>query len=117
MTKADLQSLAARVEAGSGHHVGDPCIKCGVSHDEVAVGPCLGRIVAYCIIRQSWQNPASRCDNVLILHNSGVVTQEARHPSEHWWMSDRFKRARAFPSENDLRALAAQQQDRPIEGE
>jgi len=27
-------------------HEGDPCIHCGKEHDEVKIGPCLGRCVA-----------------------------------------------------------------------
>ncbi len=54
-------------------------------------------IMAYCVDRQAWQNPGSGCDTVLILTSDGVVQTEARHPSEHWPYTERFKSAKCMP--------------------
>lgn len=81
-------------------HYGDPCVHCGVAHDDVPPGPCQGDrsktvVMAYCIERQSHQNPGSGCDTILCLMSDGNLQIDARHPSEWWWISDWFKRARA----------------------
>lgn len=80
-------------------HFGDPCIHCGIAHDDVPVGPCQGdqakaKIIRYGVVRQAWQNPGSSCDDVVVLMSSGEFNHESHHPSSHWPYSDRFKDAK-----------------------
>lgn len=83
------------------HHFRDPCIHCGIGHDDVPPGPCLGDpkkavVVAYCVDRQAWQNPGSGADTVLCAMSDGSILTEARHPAEHWPWLGRFKDARTM---------------------
>jgi hypothetical protein len=79
-------------------HFGDPCLHCGIPHDEVEPGPCRGDhqkaiVLAYCIDRQGYENWASGCETVLCLMSSGEVRTEGHHPAMWWWNSPYFKNA------------------------
>lgn len=68
-------------------HFGDPCIHCGIPHDEVPSGACRGdtskaRVLAYCIDRQAWENPGSGAMTVLCKMTTGQVLQSAWRPFE-----------------------------------
>ena len=79
-------------------HYGDPCIHCGTPHDDVPTGSCMGDpkkaiILAYCVARQAWENPGSRCNTVRCAMSDGSIRDEAWHPSYWWWDFPQFKNA------------------------
>lgn len=75
-------------------HFGDPCIHCGTPHDEVARGACPGdpkkaKPLVYCVARQAWNNPGSRCMTIVALMSTNDIQQHALHPSMGWeWYRD-----------------------------
>lgn len=80
------------------YHFGDPCIHCNTSHDDVAPGPCKGdpakaKVLFYCVSRQAYENPGSRCDTILCAMSDGSIREESRRPEEWWWASSYFKEA------------------------
>ena len=80
------------------HHFGDPCIHCGVPHDDVPVGPCMGDRskaipLAYCVDRQAYENTGSGAETILCFMSTGEIHTEWRHPATWWWNSDWFKKA------------------------
>ena len=91
------------------HHFGDPCVHCGIAHDDVAPWPCKGDptkavVVAYCVQRQAYQNPGSGCDTVRCAMSNGTIRDDARHPAEHWPYNSYFKNARVL-SRGEFRQL------------
>lgn len=95
MAETDADRLAALMKT----HYGDPCIHCGLPHDEVAPGPCTGDgapiVVAYRIDRQAWQT-SNGADLVLCWMSDGSLRQEGHYPQEHWAFTDRFRNARVI---------------------
>lgn len=82
----------------SATHFGDPCIHCGIPHDDVPIGPCQGdrekaRILAYCVWRQAYENPGSGCDTILCKMTDGSIREEHWRPEYWWWDFDNFKAA------------------------
>lgn len=67
-------------------HFGDPCIHCGVPHDDVEVGACSGdrnkgAPIVYCILRQGWENNGG-ASTVLNKMSTGEYMVEGRHTYE-----------------------------------
>lgn len=50
-------------------------------------------VVEYCVLRQAYENPVSRCDTILCAMSDGTISEETRHPAEHWPYSDWFRSA------------------------
>lgn len=72
-------------------HFGDPCIHCGTPHDDVEPGACKGdpqnaKPLVYCVARQAWNNPGSRCMTLVAMMSTGDIRQDARHPSDWGWI-------------------------------
>ncbi len=66
-------------------HFGDPCIHCGIPHDDVPPGPCTGdaskaKVLAYCCSRQAWQNPGNECSTYTCHMSDGSFRDEALLP-------------------------------------
>ena len=65
-------------------HFGDPCIHCGILHDEVAPGPCMGdRQKAICIAYQSLGVRWDRVEHFLLLMSDGSFQDRWHHISEN----------------------------------
>lgn len=65
-------------------HFGDPCIHCGVAHDDVAPGPCTGDAAK--AIPIAYRSLGVRPDGVehfLYRLSTGEVRQQYSHISEH----------------------------------
>lgn len=45
VAKIDTNDASAGVLLSASEHHGDPCVYCGIPHDEVAVGDCPGRVM------------------------------------------------------------------------
>lgn len=92
-------------------HFGDPCIHCGIPHDDVPIGPCQGdrakaRVLAYCVSRQAWENPGSGAETILCAMSTGEIRTEWRHPYEHWWTAAMFKEAEVLAPDEFRRRFA-----------
>ena len=64
------------------HHFGDPCRHCGVAHDDVAPGPCLGDPkkaipIAFCGLGVRWDN----VEHFRIRFSDGHVEDRWEHVS------------------------------------
>lgn len=57
------------------HHIGDPCQRCGIPHDEVPVGPCAGPR-DFRVFWQSLFNPHSK--NAYPAQEPLMTLEEAR---------------------------------------
>lgn len=53
-------------------------------------------IVAYCVARQAWQNPGSRCMTVVCAMEDGTFAVEAHHPSMQPFWDERYKAAKTL---------------------
>lgn len=76
-------------------HFGDPCIHCGVGHDDAKVGPCKGnrskaKILAYCVDLQRWEN--SGVERVLCRMSTGEIRPEHFNMG-CFWLEGRFEGA------------------------
>lgn len=81
-------------------HFGDPCIHCGIAHDNVPVGPCTGDrtkaiVIRYCITRQGWQNN-SGAQTVIRLMSDGTTEMVGTH-NPSFWRSPEYARATPEP--------------------
>lgn len=75
-------------------HFGDPCIHCGIPHDDVPVGACTGpeskaKPIAYRSLGVRWD----KVEHFYIRWSDNRVTQSWNHISEsapyfHWGHSD-----------------------------
>ena len=93
-------------------HFGDPCIHCGIGHDDLTVGPCQGdpnkvKPIRLGVIRQAWQNPVTQCDDIIVLMSDGWTRRESHYPSEHWRYSERLKDAKSVGRDEILATEAA----------
>ena len=78
-------------------HFGDSCIYCGLSHDDVAPGPCLGDLTK--AIPIAYRSPGVRWDKVeryLIRMSDGRVVERYEHismqaPYWHFGYSDHLQ--------------------------
>lgn len=66
------------------HHFGDPCVHCGIPHDDVPVGPCQGDstkavAIAYKSLGVRWDN----IEQFLVRYSDGRVESRHHHISEH----------------------------------
>lgn len=64
-------------------HFGDPCLHCGIPHDEVAAGPCTGDAakaipVAYCSLGVRWDG----VEHFRVRFSDGRVEDRWNHISE-----------------------------------
>lgn len=65
------------------YHYGDPCVHCGVPHDNVSPGLCPGdpskaMPIAYASCGVRWDG----VERFIILWSSGVITERHAHVSE-----------------------------------
>jgi hypothetical protein len=63
-------------------HFGDPCIHCGISHDDVQSGPCIGDAskavpIAYCSLGVRWDG----VEHFIIGYSDGRVEDRWEHVS------------------------------------
>lgn len=65
------------------HHFGDPCIHCGIAHDDVPAGPCQGNAAK--AIPIAYRSMGVRWDNVerfLIRMSDGSIQERHHHIGE-----------------------------------
>ncbi len=65
------------------HHFGDPCVHCGIGHDDVPPGPCQGDPskavpISYRHMELRWDG----VDHYLVEFSDGRVTERYHHYSE-----------------------------------
>ena len=88
MTPADLRAIAAIP------HYGDPCVHCGIAHNDVPKGPCQGDATK--AIPISYRKLETRWDGYdlhRVRYSDGSVREHWNHSSEHapyyhWGHSD-----------------------------
>lgn len=64
-------------------HFGDPCIHCGISHDDVPPGPCMGDLrKVICVAYQSLGVRWDHFEHFLLLMSDGTFEDRWYHISE-----------------------------------
>ena len=65
-------------------HYGDPCIHCGIPHDDIPSGPCMGdlRKVRPIRYRDFGQRKSDLRRHLLVLFSDGTYTDYWLHPDE-----------------------------------
>lgn len=79
-------------------HFGDPCIHCGIPHDDVPKGDCKGDkgkavVTHYWVKRMSYEQN-NGADLVRARMSSGDIVEEGQFPQSHWWRNGKYKNAK-----------------------
>lgn len=79
------------------YHFGDPCIHCGIAHDEVPKGNCNGDkekavVVKYWIKKFAYEQN-NGADLVRAKLSTGQIIEEGQFPQLHWWRRGKYKNA------------------------